>query len=493
MITPDTQPISPIHAHHILRRPPRRRSAPLIIGGVLAALLACTLTAGLLFAAALMLRTTSVTLLIDGQPVALTSRARTVGEAVAPYIPDPAPGDRVSPPPDTPLTADMTIRIDRARPVTVTMNDVPRTVWTTASLPVDILAAAGLYPTENDALWIDGSPARVDQLAGWTTPARHVRVQTAATLTLQADGATLSLTTTAATLGDALYEAGITMYAADTALLNGQPAALNAPIPVGAVIDVQRGAIVRIEADGRVIEARAGSATTVGDALAEAGIALVGLDYTIPGEGTALIPGITVRVMRVKEAVVVQDAEIAYERIVQADPALEIDNTAVSQAGRPGTQRTAIRIRYENGIEVGRETGASYVLTPPQTEVVTYGTNVVIRTVDTPAGPVEYWRTFRVYATSYHPAALGGDNVTATGRILQRGIVGADPDLLPYGTNVYVENYGTGIIADTGMPRHSTRWIDLGYSDEDWRNWHWWVTIYLLTPVPAEIDYFPPP
>jgi len=103
----------------------------------------------------------------------------------------------------------------------------------------------------------------------------------------------------------------------------------------------------------------------------------------------------------------------------------------------------------------------------------------------------------RLYATSYHPAALGGDNVTATGRILTKGIVGIDPTLIPYGSQMYVPGYGLALAADTGKAadtgiRRRKLWIDLGYDDENWVSWSRYVDVYMLTPVPAEIEYILP-
>ena len=125
-------------------------------------------------------------------------------------------------------------------------------------------------------------------------------------------------------------------------------------------------------------------------------------------------------------------------------------------------------------------------------EVVSYGTNVVVRALDTPQGPRQYWRVLRMYATSYHPAALGGDDVTANGRRLTTGIIASNPRVLPYGTEVYVEGYGVGLMADTGGPRRFPLWIDLGYSDADFRSWSRYVNVYILTPVPPTIDYIVP-
>jgi 3D (Asp-Asp-Asp) domain-containing protein len=298
---------------------------------------------------------------------------------------------------------------------------------------------------------------------------------------------TTELETTAATVGEALFRAGIPLSTADTF---SQP--LGHSLVGGETVTVRRAFTVTVEADGQAHTVET-SRAHVADALDAAGIVLVGLDYSVPAEDAPIRPGERVRVFRVSERIETVRAPIPYETQLQADANAPLDTRTTLQAGREGVLQTLTRVRLENGIPIARVESAPRVLVAPQDAIIGYGTQIVLRTIDTPEGPREYWRTFRVYATSYHPAALGGDDVTATGRRLQRGIVATDPDLIPYGTNVYVEGYGTGIIADTGGPRNTARWIDLGYSDSDWINWHREVTIYLLTPVPDTIDYFPPP
>ena len=57
------------------------------------------------------------------------------------------------------------------------------------------------------------------------------------------------------------------------------------------------------------------------------------------------------------------------------------------------------------------------------------------------------------------------------------------PYLIPYGTQVYVPDYGIGDMEDTGAgPASSQYWIDLGYSNADWVSWSQYVKVYLLTP-----------
>src|SRR5690606_6945756 len=212
----------------------------------------------------------------------------------------------------------------------------------------------------------------------------------------------------------------------------------------------------------------------------------MGLDYTIPAEDQPLQPDMHVRVERLKEDVITETEPIPFALVYQADDTLELDQQVVTQERQSRLQRTITRVRYEDGVEVSRSTDDGAVIRQPIDRIITHGTNVVIRTVETPQGPRSYWRVLRLYATSYHPAALGGDTVTATGRTLQHGIVAADTSVLPFGTEVYIEGYGIGLVADTAPPRRGGMWIDLGYSDEDYQHWAGYVDVYVLTPVTDE-------
>ena len=167
---------------------------------------------------------------------------------------------------------------------------------------------------------------------------------------------------------------------------------------------------------------------------------------------------------------------------------------AIIQVGQNGSREMRSRIRYENGQETSRTLAEAVTVEAPIDQVIAYGTNIVLYTA--PGSTRQYWRKLRMYATYYHPAALGGDDKTATGATLKKGIVAADPDIIPYGTDLFVPGYGVGRMADTGGPRSSPYWIDLGYSDEDVADgkvaWHWYVDVYLLAPPPDKINYLLP-
>ena len=137
------------------------------------------------------------------------------------------------------------------------------------------------------------------------------------------------------------------------------------------------------------------------------------------------------------------------------------------------------------------------VVQAPVNRVMGYGTKIIIRQLETEAGVVEYWRVFRMLATSYSAGTAGVPKTnphygyTATGIKMRDGLVAVDPRVISLRSQVYVPGYGIGLAADTGGAIKGKR-IDLGYSDENLKLWYAWVNVYLLTPVPANINYLAP-
>ncbi len=428
----------------------------------------------------------SVTVVVDGDARQTLTRAATVGDLLDELDLSLGAYDISVPPPDTALASDLVIRVEKARAVTLNVDGQTNVFWTPLTNPAEILNAAGLSVTGQDRILVDGTRTEAADLAVWPVPVSHILLRRAVDIHILDGDHVTTVSTTGDTVGDALFEAGMTLYLADEV----EPA-LTAPVEDELEVTLRRSQPVSIIADGEVIETRTQGERVV-DALADAGVALVGLDYAMPGEDAELQPGMHIRVIRVREETVAEEAPLDFEVVYQADAERELDTRAVVQEGRPGSQQTRIRVRYENGIEVAREPEETIVVDPPQNRIIAYGTQVVVRTIDTPDGPREYWRVMRLYTTSYYPAGLGGDNITATGRVLQKGIVGVDRHIIPFGTEVYVPGYGVGLAADTGPAHGNGMWIDLGYSDADYEHWSRYTEVYILTPVPATIDYILP-
>jgi hypothetical protein len=57
------------------------------------------------------------------------------------------------------------------------------------------------------------------------------------------------------------------------------------------------------------------------------------------------------------------------------------------------------------------------------------------------------------------------------------------------GQQLYIPGYGFASIEDVCGGCVGRPWIDLGFSDRNFEPWHSWVTVYFLTPVPANVIY----
>ena len=473
----DTQPVYPLTA-----RPAQRGPRRLLLLATLV-FIAASVVFGLL---ALADRPAHITLHDNSDTATVSTLARTVGELLREQSIHLEPGDVVLPDPETALTSGMTVEIQRARTVSVTVDGTTSVIRTTLDSPLDILNRMQVSIGGTDRIYLDGTEiTSTEMMVAWPVPVTQISILRTVPLTVLDGDREIQLNTTANTVGDALFDAGISLYLADSVTPD-----VSATTRPDMEIRIDRARELTIVADGARIETRTGGAT-VADGLAAADVTLTGLDYTIPAVTAPIVSGMDVRVIRVTEELLTEQEEIPFETVYQADADLALDNRRVLQAGQRGVYQRTIRVRYENGIEIRREIEDEALLQEPQNQIIGYGTQVVIRTLDTPEGPVEYWRRLRMYATSYYPAELGS-NTTSIGMTLRKGIIAIDPRIIPYRTNLYVPGYGQGIAADTGGPRSTPYWVDLGYSDEDWIPWSRWVEVYVLTPVPDNIDYLLP-
>jgi len=458
------------------------QSAPPSLARELLALAALILAVGV--AAGYQANLTPVTLIVDGVPRLVRTHQATVGALLLDAGVALCPEDFVEPALDASLSPGMTVRVVHARPVVIEADGRQWRVRTHATVPGQILEEAGISVGPYDQVLTEEFHTLEDD------PALRLTVRRAVPVTLHEDGQTTTFYTTARTVGEALQEAGLTLYLADRVRPD-----LGEPLAAGTHIYVQRSRPVTVRVDGRTIRTRT-HRERVGEVLADLGIVLSGKDTTHPPPDAPLGDETTVEVVRVSEEFQIQQSPIPFEVVWQPDPDLELDQRRLLQDGAPGVLERRWRVRYENGQEVSRTLENEYVAVPPTTKIIGYGTKIVVRQLETPGGTVEYWRVIRMLATSYSASTAGVPRSspyygrTRLGLPMRYGIVAVDPRLIPLGSQVYVPGYGVGLAADTGGAIKGRR-IDLGYDDENLVLWYRWVDVYLLTPVPPpeRIDY----
>lgn len=442
----------------------------------------------LTFLAALVLILSSqrqVTLIIDGTAQPLRVRALTVGGALrAAGIPL-APQDLLQPGRNTWLAQGMQIEIDRARSVSIALSpDSDKyDLVSAARTAAELLAEAGVEMGTDDRLWVNGAPAALDQSLPPGKPVALV-VRRAQNVELAIGDETRRIHSSAATLGEALAEAGILLEPADR-LSPGPETPLDSP--VSAELRKARG--LSIQVDGVLIQARS-AAEQVGEALAEAGISLHGLDYSIPAEDLPLPDDGKLRVVRVQEELVLSQTTVPFTVKYENSDQVALDHQEVIVPGVLGLQVSRERVRFEDGKEVQRSSDGAWVAQEARQQTVGLGTKIELKTLQTDEGNLEYYRAVTVWVTSYSPCRSGGDRCysgTSSGMKVQKGVIAVPRAWygLLVGARVYIPGYGTAVVADTGGM--TGYWVDVAYSDEDYVPWAQYATMYFLTPVPSYV------
>ncbi|HEX9386637.1 MAG TPA: ubiquitin-like domain-containing protein [Anaerolineales bacterium] len=352
--------------------------------------------------------------------------------------------------------------------------------------PSALLNQAEITLNPNDRVLLGGLPIAPDQPI--TNYPITLQVRRAVTLTLVTTDGEKNFQSSAFTVGEALQEVSLWLRAGDQI----EPS-LETPIKDGVQIKITSGRALTVSLDGKSLESQS-SARTVGEALAEAGIPLIGLDYSLPAENEPLPSDAQIQVVRVNESVLLAQKSIPFENEFQASADVPLDQTQVVQPGETGLAVQRIRIRYEDGKEISRLTEDETMVRPPKTRILGYGTKIEVKTATVDRENIEYWRAVQMYATSYSPCRSGGDQCysgTASGKSLRKGMVGLRYSwyLSMQGQQLYIPGYGFGSVEDVCNGCVGKPWIDLGFSDSNFEAWHSWVTVYFLTPVPANVIY----
>jgi resuscitation-promoting factor RpfB len=433
-----------------------------------------------------------VTILVDGEALIFETRAFTGAEALNEAGLSLGPADQVSPPPESLLNWNGPIEIERASQVQVWNGDeaLSPPVLTMEQTAGNILAENGVRLYPGDKILLDGRQVEAaEELEPGDT--YLLQVQPALPVTIEADGEPHIVYSSESTVSGALWEAGMRISSVDSL-----SAELDEPVDEGEHIQLSRAQPASIEIGEREIVVNTAS-ERVGEILAQAGVSLQNLDYSIPPEDQTLPEDRTIRVVRVREEVILEQTAEPFETEYVPDPETELDQRSIIEPGQYGVRVSRLRVRYEDEQEVSREQEAEWVASEPKKQTAGYGTKVVVRTLDTPDGQIEYWRSITAYATSYSPCRLGIDrcnSITASGQTLTKGMVAVTRAWYSWmrGQGLYIPGYGHAVVADTGGGIPGTPWIDLGYEDDNYQGWHSNVTVYFLTPVPPTIPWILP-
>lgn len=133
------------------------------------------------------------------------------------------------------------------------------------------------------------------------------------------------------------------------------------------------GLSVTVNADGNESRLEVQPGSTVTQALQAAGILVGNLDTVEPPLYTVLNNGDQIRVTRVIETFVTEEAEIPFEKQIVRSEAITEGETRLLQPGENGRQEFTWRILAEDGAETSRTVVKTVVLKDPVSEIVMVG------------------------------------------------------------------------------------------------------------------------
>lgn len=261
----------------------------------------------------------------------------------------------------TALVAGTGAFVGLSTPVDLTVDGEGSTSRTFGSTVADVLASEGIEVERGDEV----SP-------GLDTPLSRgmdITVSTSKDLTLSLDGIESEQTTTAHTVGQALADMGIDARGAsvsmglDTALTDEAATALSVVTPK----------TVTVRADGETIPVEA-TAASVGEVLEHAGVEVSDTDFVTAPLGAPVVSGQNIDVMRTETTTEEVEETIKKKVEKKKTDSLVEGETKVEKKGKDGKRTVVYEVGTLDGEELTRVEKSEEILEEPVTEVVLVGT-----------------------------------------------------------------------------------------------------------------------
>lgn len=278
------------------------------------------------------------------------------------------------------------------------------------------------------------------------------------------EGKTKTLTFNDGTVADALKAAGMTLSQKDTVSFSA-----NTELEPDMEIKIARWYTVNLDISGKKMTKDV-PAGTVAEALDFLNITLGKNDVLCVDGDKKVTEGMDITVQTVTYKNVTSKKKIAYKTETKETSQLYIGETEVEREGQNGERTIVTRQKYINGELDSEKEISNKVTKKAVNEIVLSGTAEKINHIqtnygevsvnesenvltDTNGNTVSYSRVLTGSGTAY-TAPAGA--LTSTGRLAQYGVVAVDPDLIPYGSNLYIVSndgeivYGYAVAGDTG-------------------------------------------
>lgn len=233
------------------------------------------------------------------------------------------------------------------------------------------------------------------------------------------------------------------------------------------VINEWRSIIINLRGEVQNKDVPAG---TVGDALAYLDIELTKNDKLNVEKDMELTDGTEIDIDRITYKKVTTTEVVDYKTINKDTSTLFVGESLVDTYGVEGERTIVTKEKYINGEKVSEEEISNKITTKPVNEVILNGTaEIQPETIDTDYGEIEVNEELGTITdtngnTLYYTDVITGSStaytaeagaICSTGREARYGVVAVDPDVIPYGSILYIVSddgfvYGYAVAGDTG-------------------------------------------
>lgn len=227
--------------------------------------------------------------------------------------------------------------------------------------------------------------------------------------------------------------------------------------------------------------------STAKEILEEQNIKYDGNDIVSVDLDSKLKDGSKIEIIDVKEEVIKENKEVPFEVNVVEDDNLLKGKTEVKTEGQAGKNELVYKITYHNGRQMEKKFVEELVSVEPVNKIVKKGTKVEVQVASSRGSntgrKVNATTTSTASAKSNSPSSKGkhmkvvataysGDTVTSTGTKPKWGTIAVDPSVIPYGTKVYIPQFGQTFIAEDCGGAIKGNKIDIFMNDESTvKNW----------------------
>ncbi|MFJ4539448.1 ubiquitin-like domain-containing protein [Streptomyces tibetensis] len=258
------------------------------------------------------------------------------------------------------LAGGTTAFVAKDKAIELNVDGNARTLHTFADDVTELLAEEGVEVGAHDVV-APGPGTRISS-------GDEVAVRFARPVRLTLDGHRREVWTTAHTVEGVLRQLGVRHEGAYVSTSRSRRIGRG-----GLALDVRTERTVTIMADGRARTVRT-NAATVREAVEEAGITLHGQDTTSVPQGGFPRDGQTVTVLRITGGREVREEPIPFQVRRTEDPTLFRGTEVVERAGEPGLRRVTLALRTVNGVPQKPREIRSEVVREPRPQLVKVGT-----------------------------------------------------------------------------------------------------------------------